>query len=569
MPVITGFNRRQMLICSYDSLVAPNSQARIIDAFVNSLDLQALEVKEEADTGRPSYDKKSLLKLYIYGCIHEIRSSRKLAFSCCTNIEVQWMIGGVKPDFRTISDFRKDNADLLKKVFHEFNLRLSGAVEWGFVSVDGTKIQACNSKDKNFTQSKLDDRITWLNTHVTEYLRLLDDLDKKEQLSEDDILTKELLSAKLEDARNRVAVYEGYLKQMEESGASQLSLTDVDAKLMKSKNGFMVSYNSQTAVDSNTHLIRDFQVTDHVTDHGLLNSTVANTKTENPDGILEVVADKGYEDKNDMVHCLENGVVPHVIPDDGKDGYELEVPYEEAEVDTSSTKSEDIKKCLRAGEIPDAYKNVISNMEVVEVSRRVRKEGENAPEEETARKSPEEMTARAAEGYFVRDPERNIVYCPMGNTLRQKCIKPNGYIRYANKTACRQCPNRNKCYHGSLEWKEIDFNKDTLEKPCRDWLKAEGKENEAKRKRSSSGQYERVKKKIVRFTLKPNRYKTDQRKNLSEHPFGTIKRAMNAGYFLLKGMTKVAGEFALFCLGYNIKRATNLLGFTKIMQVVG
>lgn len=569
MPIITGFNRYQMMLCSFDSLVDTKSLARIIDAFVNNLDLQALGVKEEADTGRPSYDKKALLKLYIYGCANEIRSSRKLAKSCYTNIEVQWMLGGLKPDFRTIADFRKDNADLLKKVFYEFNLRLSGAVKWGFVAVDGTKIQAWNSKDNNFTQNKLDDRITWLNAHMTEYMRLLDELDKKDELSSDEMLTREMLTTKLNEARNRVAVYEGYLKQMEESGASQFSKTDADSKLMKSRNGFVVAYNSQTAVDSNTHLIRAFQVTNHVTDHGLLNSTVANTKSENPDTILEVVADKGYEDKKDMVECLENGVVPHVIPDDGKDGYELEVPYEEAEVDTSSTKSEDIKRCLRAGEIPDAYKDVISDMEVVEVTRRVKKEEEDAAEKVRTSKSPEEMTKRAAEGYFVRDPERNIVYCPMGNTLRQKCIKPNGYIRYANKTACRQCPNRNKCYRGSLEWKEIDFNKDTLEKPCRDWLKAEGKDEEAKRRRTSSGQYERVKMKVVRIILKPNRIKTDQRKNLSEHPFGTIKRAMGASYFLLKGMAKVAGEFALSCLGYNIKRATNLLGFTKIMQLMG
>ena len=175
------------------------------------------------------------------------------------------------------------------------------------------------------------------------------------------------------------------------------------------------------------------------------------------------------------------------------------------------------------------------------------------------------MLARAKEGYFVRNPERNLVYCPTGEVLRQKCIKQNGSIRYANKNACRHCKNRDKCYKGKSEWKEIDFTKDKLEKPCKDWLKEEGKEV-ATEKKKRNGYFEM--KKIVRLFLKPNREKTAQRMCLSEHPFGTIKRAMGSTYFLLKGMKKVEGEFALFCLGYNLERAKNLLGFEKMMELM-
>ena len=100
--------------------------------------------------------------------------------------------------------------------------------------------------------------------------------------------------------------------------------------------------------------------------------------------------------------------------------------------------------------------------------------------------TPEEMKERAEEGYFVRDPERNLVYCPAGEILRQKSIKKNGCIRYANKNACRHCKNRNKCYKGKGEWKEIDFTKDCLEKPCKEWLKAEGKESDIKNGFTSS-----------------------------------------------------------------------------------
>lgn len=566
MHYVKSFDRNQMIMTTWDSMVDSESTARLIDAFVDSLDLSKYGIKEIASEGRPPYDPRSLYKLYIYGSDNGIKSSRKLAKSCKVNVEVKWMLGGVEPDFRTIADFRKDNIDSLKKVFREFNKRISGAVEWGFTSIDGSKFAACNSKDNNFTKNKLDDRIKWLNGHIDEYLRILDDADKQDNLEDEpENLTKELIEEKLKEARERLAKYEGYQKIMEESGQSQMSLIDADAKLMKSKNGFAVAYNPQTVVDSNTHLIRDFQMTNQVTDHGLLDSTLEEVRKES-DGIIETVADRGYESEEDMVKCLEDGIIPHVITDDGKDGYEVEIDYQESVVDASSTESEELKKALHAGVIPDAYKEVISDMEVTEVRRKASDETEEDEEKASIYGRPEEMQARAKEGYFVRDPERNLVYCPNGEILRQKCVKKNGNIRYANKNACRHCPNRNKCYKGKNEWKEIDFTKDCLEKSCRDWLKAEGKTLD-KNKVPKRKYYFEIKK-VVKFFLKPNREKTAERMCLSEHPFGTIKRAMGFTYFLLKGMKKVTGEFALMCLGYNIKRAKNLLGFNKMMELM-
>lgn len=567
MHYVKAFDRDQMMMTTWDSMVDPESTARLIDAFVNSLDLSEYDVKELASEGRPPYDPKSLYKLYIYGSDNGIKSSRKLAKSCKVNIEVRWLMGGVEPDFRTISDFRKENIDSLKKIFHEFNRRISGAVEWGFTSIDGSKFNACNSKSNNFTKSKLDDRIKWLNGHVDEYLRILDEIDDQENLDDNqENLTKELIEQKLAEARERLAKYEGYQRIMEESGVSQLSLTDADARLMKSKNGFIVSYNPQTAVDSNTHLIRDFQMTNQVTDHGLLGSTLKGIREES-DGVIETTADRGYEMDEDLIGCLEAGIIPHVITDDGKDGYELEIPYEEAEVDPESTIPEELKKALHAGIIPEAYKDVITDMEVKEVRRKVSDE----PAQEMLAKSiygtDEEMLARAKDGYFVRDPEKNLVYCPAGEILRQKCIKKNGNIRYANKNACRHCPNRNKCYKGKNEWKEIDFTKDCLEKPCREWLKAEGRKPDNQKPTTGKWHYENMK--VVRFFLKPDRIITAERMCLSEHPFGTIKRAREFTYFLLRGLRKVTGEFALMCLGYNFKRARNLLGFTKMMALMG
>ncbi len=129
-------------------------------------------------------------------------------------------------------------------------------MEWGFTSVDGSKFVACNSKNNNFTKSNLDDRIKWLNGHIDEYLRILDDVDKQEDLDENPKdLTKKFIEEKLREVRERLEKYEGYQKVMEESSQSQMSLTDADARLMKSKIGFAVAYNPQTAVDSNTSYV--------------------------------------------------------------------------------------------------------------------------------------------------------------------------------------------------------------------------------------------------------------------------------------------------------------------------
>ena len=565
MPYVKTRDRNQMMFCSMDSFVDPESTARLIDAFVNSLDLQKYGVKEAAKEGRPPYDPKGLLKLYIYGCRNEIRSSRKLQRACEVNIEVIWLMGGAKPDFRTISDFRKDNIDVLKELFHEFNRRLAGAVEWGFSSIDGSKFQANNSKNNNFTKNKLDDRIKWLDGHTDEYLRILKEMDEEKDLDEDVELTRGLVEQKLKEAQERLERYRGYQKIMEETGASQLSLTDADARLMKNKNGFAVSYNPQTAVDSETHLIRNFEMTNQVTDHGLIGPTMDQIRKDSPDQVLEAVADKGYEDTNDMAECLGNGIIPHVITDDGKDGYEIEIPYEEAEADITSTKPKELKKALHSGQIPEAYKDVISDIKVETVRRKV--SDDTSEEIKSPYGTPEAMKERAMQGYFVRDPERNLVYCPAGEILRQKCIKKGGQIRYVNKNACRHCPNRNKCYHGKNEWKEVDFTKDKLEKPCIDWLKSEGRVPDSYGvDKKGKSHYEMVK--IVRFFLKPDIAKTSKRMCLSEHPFGTIKRSLGFTYFLLNGIKKVTGEFALFCLGYNIERAKKLLGFDKMMELM-
>ena len=565
MPYIPSQNREQLMLCSLDSFVAPDSIARIIDAFVQHLDITALGFAKStaAYEGRPSYDPRSLLALYIYGSRKSIRSSRKLAEACRINIEVKWLMGGLEPDFRTISDFRKDNISHLKDVFHEFNRRLASAdIPVGFISVDGSKFQAWNAKDANFTANKLDDRITWLNQRTDEYLRTLENMDDMDEEPANGQLTRDEVLLKLDEAEKRLEKYKFYRQYMEETGLAQLSITDADSRLMKSKNGFIVAYNVQTAVDSESHIIRDFQVTNQVTDHGLLNATASPLRADGE--ILDAVADKGYNQSDDMIACLENGVVPHVILPDGQSSYELELPFETAQdVDVSSNKPEDLRKALRAGKIPDAYKDVITKIEVLDTKRWIR--DSSSPETPASPYgSTEDMKQRAASGYFVRDPERNVVYCPMQEVLHQKCIKKNGVIRYANRAACKRCPNRNRCLSGKLEWKEVDFTKDSLEKPCRKWCSDSA--SSVKVYKPRKGRFEPMQ--IVRFIFTPKPALMQKRLCISEHPFGTLKRSMDAGYFLLRSKLKVAGEFALFSIGYNIQRAVNLLGFERVMAAV-
>ena len=567
--IIPRIDRDQMMITSYNDLVDPESPARVIDYFVDNLDLKEIGIKnaEPSKDGRGSYPADGLLKMYIYGYRKNIRSSRKLAEACNVNLEVIWLMKGLKPDFRTISDFRKDNVSCLKKVFKDFTSRVTVDLDTGAVSVDGSKFKAWNSKDRNFTITKLDDRIKWLEDHSDEYLRLIAIADENDE-AETGSLTRDELEDKLKEAQERLEKYKAYREYMIKENLSQISLTDADCKLMKMKNGMDTAYNVQTAVSSETHMVMDYKVTNNCTDHGLLGVTLEGIKKESGDEIVEAIADKGYQQAEDMVGCLEGGIIPNVILPEGQDDYELEIPYEESECDASGTKPEEIKKCLRNGVIPDVYEGIIKDMEIAEVRKKVIDEPAEMAEPYA---TEEEMRERAREGYYVRDPEQDKVYCPAGAVLRKKSIKRNGDTRYANKTACSKCPYRNKCITGNSRWKELDFNKDTLEKKAKWWVTEPTDptpdDNGPRKGKKAKWHFET--KKVVKFKFIPDRKKMELRKNTSEHPFGTVKRYHDSAYYLLKSKRKVSGETALILMGYNIARAENMFTFEELMERVG
>lgn len=373
-------------------------------------------------------------------------------------------------------------------------------------------------------------------------------------------LSKDELEQKIDVCQQRKEKYEAYRDALESSGQSQMSVTDPDAKLMKSNEGFCVGYNPQVAVDAESHLIAGYMITNNPTDHGSITDMASEVKKDYEVDVLETVADKGYESPEDHANALASGIIPNVIQRNGGSTETVTLEYVERYISDdqiNSAKPENLRLCLESGVIPTAYEGILSNPCI----REVKSYSCDLDDSEVIKMTQEEMMAKAAEGYFVRDPERNIVYCPMGQTLRQKAIKRNGFIRYCNRLACARC--KNKCTKSSN--KEVDFNKDSL------LIRVRGKKysesdvhNSQNRKTSRRSTIS----KVVSYVLHLNKKLMEQRKNLSEHPFGTIKRHLGQYYFLLKGFEKVSAEMSMFCLSYNLKRVFNMRSIDYLINAL-
>lgn len=270
MPYINKpIDRSQVMVTTFDELVAPDSIARIINYFIDNVDLGEMGFKNTtpATGGRPSFPPSNMAKLYLYGYRNKIRSSRKLERACEVNLEAMWLMEGLTPDHRVIADFRKENIDCMKKLYHEFTKRVTVDIETGDVSIDGSKFKAWNSKDRNFTVHKLEERMEWIEDHTAEYLRLIEIADANEDAAEGEF-TREELEKKVNELQERLEKYKGYREIMIKEGLSQISLTDADCRLMKMRNGMDTAYNVQTAVDTETHMMLDYNLTNANTDHG-------------------------------------------------------------------------------------------------------------------------------------------------------------------------------------------------------------------------------------------------------------------------------------------------------------
>ncbi len=316
---IVAAHRRQRILLPevLDDYVTEENPVRFLDAFVTSLDLRELGIThaEPKDTGRPPYDPAALLKLYLYGYLYGIRSSRKLERECHRNLELLWLMGKLTPDFKTLADFRRDNVDSFRPLFQRLvalcrELRL---LEGDLVAIDGSKFRAVNSKDRNFNRAKLTDRMKSVEKSVDRYLKELDENDAKEAENPGLPASVPNLKEKIERMKERMRRYKGLLAQLEGTGATELSLTDPDSRMMKGNNGRMeVSYNTQIAVEAESKLIVAYEVDNKASDHHQLAAMAHRAREALRARRLTVVADRGYYDGSQVARCMADGVVPYV-----------------------------------------------------------------------------------------------------------------------------------------------------------------------------------------------------------------------------------------------------------------
>lgn len=311
-----GLDRDQQVMfpATLDEYVAPDNPVRVIDAFVDSLDMAKLGFDRAvpAREGAPGYDPRHLMKLFIYGYLNRTRSSRRLERETHRNVEVIWLMGALRPDHKTISEFRRKHVKALKRVSREFvlvcaNLDLFSAE---LVFVDGSKLRAVNSKDRNFTKGKLKALLSRIDAQIEEYLAWVEAQDAVEAGQPG--ATDPRLADKLKALRERKERYEDLQKGLEESGQSQVSLTDPDSRLMKSQGDMKVCFNAQIAVDAKHHLIVADDVTNEVNDEWQLAPMALAAKESLGVETLEVAADAGYHVGTQVVECEANGITPYV-----------------------------------------------------------------------------------------------------------------------------------------------------------------------------------------------------------------------------------------------------------------
>ena len=553
MRYIKGSDSRQMTmgIWSIEEEVVENSPARFIEVFVDSLDMESLEIKriKPAPTGRPPYAPQDLIKLYLYGYLNGIRSSRKLERECGRNIELFYLLNRLAPDHNTIADFRKENRKALKKVFLVFvrackDMKLMDA---GTLCLDGTTIRAVNGKKKAVSAEIAHKKLEYAKAQleaVERYLQTLDENDMHEKRLDKPMaldLDKDHLPDP-EKLKERIAFHEQCLKELAESDRGSLLFTDPEAAMMPAKEGgIKACYNIQTAVDAGSHIIVDFDVTNNSSDRGTMNQTIEKCKQEIGLDSVKVIADKGYESLADIEQCLLNGTAADVGFIQDREDQVISMEYEGADItekEKQSTRPEDIQHCLHAGVLPDCLSGGNIRIEVQELG---------------------------TVSCFIRHEDGKVT-CPMGKELLK--LRDTKYgTEYSSREACRTCPNR--CTDSKAA-KHVNIGRNSTYVPVRMYgssqypLQQIPANGTTSKNLNNFGRMPRAEKRVMIF-IRRDIPKQRQRQQTSEHPFGTIKHYDGAGYFLCKGKEKVTAEYALSCLGYDIRRAITICGSVKAL----
>jgi transposase len=475
MSFIEGVGREQSVMFPevLDDYVGEGNPVRFIGAFVEFLNVEQLGFQRAvpAETGRPAYDPRDLLALYIYGYLYGIRSSRKLEKETHRNVELMWLLRRLRPDFKTIADFRRDNGSALRKVCREFTLLCKRMDLFGaeLVAIDGSKFRAVNNRQRSFPRAQLKEMLLQIDSRVESYLSQLDAQDG----SEASTTTVDELKQRMQQLADRRAECQVLLEEMDRTGEDEVSLTDKDSRRMMTGGTTQVCYNAQIAVDEKHKLIVAEEVTNQASDRQWLAPMAKQAKEVLGAEQLAVVADRGYTNAEQVKECAESGIVPYM----GK-----------------PQNSRNLKRGLYT------------------------------------------------KNDFVYDQATDSYRCPAGEILTfhtegMDRRKGGRRARYYWTNACGGCVLRHACTR------------------------------DGRRRRITRSPYEHfVEEMGARVAAAPEVLR--RRKAIVEHPFGTMKRAMNQGYFLTRGLQSVKAEFSLTVLAYNLKRAFSILAIPRMIAAL-
>jgi transposase len=318
---IEGISRDQVTLLpeSLDDYVAEENPARVIDAFIEMLDLGELGFNREPEaTGRPGYHPGVMLRIYLYGYLNQVQSSRRLERECGRNLELIWLAGRLKPDFKTIADFRKDNGPAIRKVCQQFvalcrNIKL---LDSDVVAIDGSRFKAVNSKAKSYTRGKLKQKLGEIDEAIERYLMELDRADEALAKTGSTVPNSQIVRAsrKLAHLQKEAERYRSIEERMDATGETQVSLSDPDAKSMTTTPRMpkVIGYNVQTAVEAKHHLIVAHEVTTFGYDRDALSSMAIAAREAMGADKIEAIADKGYFKSEEILACEAAGITATV-----------------------------------------------------------------------------------------------------------------------------------------------------------------------------------------------------------------------------------------------------------------
>jgi len=451
-----------------DEVIAADNAVRVVDAYVDSLGLAELGFSkvEAAATGRPPYDPGDLLKLYLYGYLNRVRSSRGLEREAGRNVEVLWLINRLAPDFKTIADFRRDHPQAIVAACRAFTRFCREQALFGaeLLAIDGTKIAAVASRKQVITPEQIKKRDAAIERKIAEYLATMDEADRREEAPEPAPVDVAAAVAALKAQRETL---QRQAEELAREGLKQKVIGEADAKLMRTPHGHQVAYNAQIAVDAKHKLIVASDLTNDGNDQQQLHPMAVQGKAAVEAATVMVVADTGYSNGEQGARCEQDGITPIV------------------------------------------------------------------PRAETVNPKGKQYFSR---DQFSYDRESDSWRCPAGETLSlYKTSRTQKKKEYTTK-ACHACPLRSQCTKAQQRVIVRDFHEDD---------------------RAAMHQ---------RAMADPAWMK--QRREMAEHPFGTMKWLMGHPRFLVRGLVKAKGELALTVLSYNLKRAITILGVPALLQAL-